>query len=148
MSCQIAKTEYWKNMIWLSGPKMLKFGSTIWAAQLAARPKSSVPFYENLSIYVSPRVSGVHLTVLFPLKEIGGWNQELIVVVYVDGNNLWNKHQQAWHSCGFCITFQIRITNIGASLSLLSATMWWIFLWFWQGQLTQIERPRVGDKYH
>ena len=37
----------------------------------------------------------VHLTVLFPLKEIGGWNQELIVVVYVDGNNMWSKHQQA-----------------------------------------------------
>ena len=57
MSCQIAKTEYWKIMIWLSGHKMLKFGNTIWAAQLAARPKSSVLFYEKLSTYVSPMVS-------------------------------------------------------------------------------------------
>ena len=39
---------------------MLKFGNTIWAAQLAARPKSSVPFYEKLSTYVSPRVSAVN----------------------------------------------------------------------------------------
>ena len=59
MSCQIAKTEYWKIMIWLSWHKMLKFGNTIWAAQLAARPKSSVPFYEKLSTYVSPRVSEI-----------------------------------------------------------------------------------------
>ena len=36
---------------------MLKFGYTTYAAQIAARPKSSVPFYEKLSIYVSVRVS-------------------------------------------------------------------------------------------
>ena len=59
MSCQIAKTEIWKIMILLSGHKMLKFDNTIWAAQLAARPKSSFPFYEKLSTYVSPRVSEI-----------------------------------------------------------------------------------------
>ena len=37
---------------------MLCFGNTICAAQMSARPKSSNPFYEKLSIYVSPRVSG------------------------------------------------------------------------------------------
>ena len=44
-------------MIWLSGHKMLKFGNTIWAAQLATRPDSSVLLYEKLSTYVSPKVS-------------------------------------------------------------------------------------------
>ena len=37
---------------------MLSFGNTTSAAQIAARPRSSFPFYEKLSIYVSPRVSG------------------------------------------------------------------------------------------
>ena len=36
---------------------MLSFGSTLCAAQRAARPKSSHPFYEKLYTYVSPRVS-------------------------------------------------------------------------------------------
>ena len=36
---------------------MLYFSNTICAAQMSARPKSSNPFYEKLSIYVSPRVS-------------------------------------------------------------------------------------------
>ena len=44
-------------MISLSRHKMLYFGNTICAAQMSARPKSSNPFYEKLSIYVSPRVS-------------------------------------------------------------------------------------------
>ena len=39
--------------------QMLSFGNTICAAQMSARPKSSNPFYEKLSIYVSPRVSAV-----------------------------------------------------------------------------------------
>ena len=37
---------------------MLLYSNTICAAQIAARPKSSVLFYEKLSIYVSVRVSG------------------------------------------------------------------------------------------
>ena len=37
---------------------MLSFGSTICAAQISARPKSSFPLYEKLYTYVSPRVSG------------------------------------------------------------------------------------------
>ena len=36
---------------------MLQLGNTTCAAQIAAQPKSSVPFYEKLSIYVSVRVS-------------------------------------------------------------------------------------------
>ena len=44
-------------MIWLAWRKMLSFGNTTCAAQIAARPKSSFPFYEKLSTYVSPMVS-------------------------------------------------------------------------------------------
>ena len=40
---------------------MLYFGNTICAAQMSARPKSSNLFYEKLSIYVSPRVSGINI---------------------------------------------------------------------------------------
>ena len=29
LNCEIAKTEYWKIMIWLSRHKMLSFGSTM-----------------------------------------------------------------------------------------------------------------------
>ena len=38
---------------------MLSFGNTICVAQRTAQPKSSFPFYEKLSTYVSPRVSEI-----------------------------------------------------------------------------------------
>ena len=40
---------------------MLSFGNTLCAAQRLAWPKSSFPFYEKLSTYVSPMVSGLAL---------------------------------------------------------------------------------------
>ena len=78
MSCQIAKIEYWKIMIWLSGHKMLKFGNTIWTAQLAGRPKSSVPFYEKLSTYVSPMVSGLEAFILDYWEKNTNWKSTII----------------------------------------------------------------------
>ena len=36
---------------------MLSFGNALCAAQISARPKSSIPFHEKLCTYVSPRVS-------------------------------------------------------------------------------------------
>jgi hypothetical protein len=36
---------------------MLSFGNATCAAQISAQPKSSLPFYEKLSTYVSLRVS-------------------------------------------------------------------------------------------
>jgi hypothetical protein len=36
---------------------MLSFGNATCAAQISAQPKSSFPFHEKLSTYVSPRVS-------------------------------------------------------------------------------------------
>ena len=90
MSCQIAKTEYWKIMIWLSGHKMLKFGNTIWAAQLATRPKSSVPFYEKLSTYVSPRVSGCNKLLLYfhkQKKKYLEWKYYFLTIYIYSVNN-------------------------------------------------------------
>ena len=45
--------------------KSLSFGITLCPAQMAARPKSSFLFYEKLSIYVSPMVSGKALFLFF-----------------------------------------------------------------------------------
>ena len=44
---------------------MLSFGNATCAAQISAQPKSSFPFYEKLSTYVSLRVSGMK-----PLSEV------------------------------------------------------------------------------
>ena len=84
MSCHIAKTESWKIMIWLSGHKMLYFGNTICAAQMSARPKSSNPFYEKLSIYISPRVS-VYMATPWP-KTVGFCDLVRVAIVPVSKN--------------------------------------------------------------
>ena len=77
---------------------MLKFGNSTCTAQIAARPKSSIPFYEKLSTYVSPMVSDYLLESiwLYSLSLIGILKVEMLyvgmILLFFLGNQFWDKH--------------------------------------------------------
>ena len=62
---------------------MLKFGNTICAAQIAARPKSSILFHDKLSIYVSPMVSAASTSKL-PWSDKNDFKHYIFLFLYLE----------------------------------------------------------------